>query len=542
MEENSANVENNASAILAPGAMFAGRYTIEAFVAAGGMGTVYRATDAQLGGHTVALKVLHPQFSADGVVFKRFVNEVLVARNLTHPHIIRIHDIGHSSEGAAYLTMEFVEGQSLSDWIFQKHGDPHEPKDAKALSSKDFAQVRERFLQILDGVDYAQRQGVIHRDLKPANILITKKGELKIGDFGTARMVGAASGITVEGQSMVGTPHYMSPEQIRGEALDHSCDIYALGMLGYELAIGKPPFFGIPPVAVAYKQVNEAIPPFAGSKTGVPGWFQEVIFKATAKDKHARYQSVAEMRRDILAQNFNTANPAEGELKTILGASETIQGIVFKPRVTSPLSRALIAIGLSVLALVCGLLVYQQTRDEGEPISIGLSPLEVKKPGPAQPKPESPSVQAQVSQESISSVAATESKRTDRGLNTADPAVRQPTTGIAALPQEQPYAIAGKKVYHGILSKPISGDTAMPSRNIELKFTLNGEKVFGSARIEGLGDFSANGQRNEKGLDVILKNSTTTIRLSGTWRQAKILRGTYFIPLSNSRGAFQATE
>lgn len=279
---------------LESGSLIARRYEVCARIGAGGMGMVYRVIDRELNDETVALKLLHPHLAEDEDVFRRFRNEVLVARSLSHPHIVRTHDIGRDENSVSYISMEFVDGMSLKDHVSYQDED-----DVTQRRPLPFPEVLSIYWQILSGVSYAHGKGIIHRDLKPANVLITADGEVKLADFGTARIVGMDTSITRAGQ-VVGTPDYMSPEQIRGEELGPSCDIYALGIIGYELLSGKRPFFADSPVAVAFKHLNEPLPEFEQSDEEIPRWFKDFVQKACAKDKNDRFESVGEMLSHII--------------------------------------------------------------------------------------------------------------------------------------------------------------------------------------------------------------------------------------------------
>ncbi|MCC6933135.1 MAG: protein kinase [Deltaproteobacteria bacterium] len=277
---------------LTAGSVIAGRYEVVSKIGAGGMGMVYKVIDRKLNEQVVALKLLNPFLSQNETVLKRFMNEVLVARSLSHPNIIRIHDIGNTEDGITYISMEYVEGQSLSD-IIAPSGD-----DQTQGQALDFDEALGFLFQILNGVAYAHEKGIIHRDLKPANVLISKTGEVKLADFGTARVLNEQSGLTQDGQA-IGTPDYMSPEQIRGEAVDKRSDIYALGVIAYQLVTGKKPFCADTPVAVAFKHVHDPFPFFAGAN--IPKWFEQVVHKACAKKKEERFPD-AEQFAYALAQ------------------------------------------------------------------------------------------------------------------------------------------------------------------------------------------------------------------------------------------------
>lgn len=298
------------------GTIISDRFEITGRVAAGGMGVVYRGFDKNLPGQEIALKVLHPQYCENPQVFKRFLNEVKVARALSHPNIVRLYDIGSTNDGIHYISMEFVEGNSLSRYLSTLYDDHKKVRHSKDQLSK----LLSIYSKILEGISYAHSKGVVHRDLKPANILLSKEGEVKIADFGTARILGANSTITVEGQSNLGTPQYMSPEQVRGDELDAACDIYALGIIGYELVVGHAPFHDMPPLSVIYNQLNEPIPGFASSELGIPSWFQEFVFTATKKRKEDRFPSVKEMLRQL---HLNASRETL-ELKDALSSSLTL--------------------------------------------------------------------------------------------------------------------------------------------------------------------------------------------------------------------------
>jgi len=275
---------------LEPGNLVANRYEICDRVAKGGMGTVYRVVDRELDNEVVALKLLHLHLVEDDQVFKRFRNEVLVARSLSHPNIIRTFDIGRDLESLRpYILMEFIDGLSLKEQIAAN--------EVRSFPQPmEFDEFLSFYWQILSGVSYAHSKGVIHRDLKPANVLVTSDGEVKLADFGTARIVRIDTSITKTGQ-VLGTPDYMSPEQIRGESLDKRCDIYALGIMAYELLHAKKPFVSDSPVSVAFKHLNEPLPDFGLS---VPVWFKEMTIKACEKDKSDRFDTVAEMLEHIV--------------------------------------------------------------------------------------------------------------------------------------------------------------------------------------------------------------------------------------------------
>ena len=210
---------------LAPGTLLAGRYEIRAILGAGGMGVVYRAFDRELS-IEVALKVLRPELGADAGAVERFRRELRLAREVSHRQVVRIHDIGEH-EGMRFLTMQFVEGRSLREIL---------ERDGRLPVEKCVAIVRD----LAEGLAAAHAAGIVHRDLKPANVLIDSSGRATITDFGVARSF-AGDGLTRAG-AIVGTPEYLSPEQIAGDAVDGRADLYALGLVFYEMLSGELPF------------------------------------------------------------------------------------------------------------------------------------------------------------------------------------------------------------------------------------------------------------------------------------------------------------
>jgi serine/threonine protein kinase len=241
---------------------------------------------------------LLPHLASDEQIFKRFLNEVLVARSLSHPNIVRLHDIGKAEAGYYYISMELVDGYSLKERICSD--DPALPSSSTQLGFKPltFTEALQILADIASGVAYAHTRGVMHRDLKPGNVLISKRGEVKLADFGTARIMGMDTSLTQTGQ-VIGTPDYMSPEQIRGEALDSACDIYSLGIIGYELVTGTRPYEADSAVAVAFKHLSEPLPPFGEKLKHIPAWYRTLVEKATAKDRKLRYQNGKEFLADL---------------------------------------------------------------------------------------------------------------------------------------------------------------------------------------------------------------------------------------------------
>jgi hypothetical protein len=233
--------------VLEPGQILAQRYRVQRLIGKGGMGAVYLADDEVLG-ELVALKVISCAFSADETAMvTRFRREAAAARRVSSPSVIRIHDLGEARPGLLYLSMEYFAGRTLTELIAQRG----------VVPLKD---VQDMLVQIGTGLEAAHQAGVVHRDLKPSNVLVGERGMIKIIDFGLATtMVG--DGLTATG-AILGTPHYMAPEQLRGKAVDARTDIYAFGALAYHLVCGRPPFAGDNPIAIGFAHLSESpVPP-----------------------------------------------------------------------------------------------------------------------------------------------------------------------------------------------------------------------------------------------------------------------------------------
>ncbi len=261
------------------GQTFAGRYEIQGVLGRGGMGVVYRAHDRDLD-DAVAIKTLRSEaLSADPSLLDRFKQEIRLARRITHPNILRTHDLGESG-GLRYLSMEFVKGLTLKQLV--DAGDIL-PTPAGLRIAK----------QICAGLAAAHEVGVIHRDIKPQNIIIEATGGLKIMDFGIARLK-EERGMTAEG-TVVGTPDYMSPEQARGQTLDFRSDIYSTGVVLYEVFTGTIPFEGESPLAVVLKHIQETPPSPQTRNPRIDPRISQIILKCMQKDAKDRYQSVNDL-------------------------------------------------------------------------------------------------------------------------------------------------------------------------------------------------------------------------------------------------------
>ena len=227
---------------LEPGQVLAGRYRVQRLLGKGGMGAVYLADDEVLH-ELVALKVISSAYAADeSAMIARFRREASAARKVSSPQVIRIHDLGEARPGLLYLSMEYFSGRTLADVIAQRG----------VVPMKD---VEDILQQIGAGLEAAHQAGVIHRDLKPSNVLIGERGAVKLIDFGLATTL-VGDQLTATG-AILGTPHYMAPEQVRGKPVDARSDIYAFGALAYHLVTGRPPFAGDNAIAIGFAHISE---------------------------------------------------------------------------------------------------------------------------------------------------------------------------------------------------------------------------------------------------------------------------------------------
>jgi serine/threonine protein kinase len=269
------------STTLLPKDAIIGRYRIIERIGAGGMGEVYLAEDTELH-RKIALKFLASHLCTDSVCLARFKREALAAARLNHPNIITVHEVSEYG-GRPFFAMEYLDGLPLFRYAQEKK-----------LSWQELIGLA---IQMVEGIGEAHRCGVIHRDLKPSNILVDSKGRVKILDFGLAAISGEKK-LTKSG-STIGTLHYMSPEQARGETLDERTDIFSFGVVFYEMITGKIPFQGEHEPAVMYAIAYEEPEPLARYRTGVTEESQRIVTKTLAKDKNLRYQNADYLAADL---------------------------------------------------------------------------------------------------------------------------------------------------------------------------------------------------------------------------------------------------
>ncbi|MBE2282858.1 MAG: protein kinase [Prosthecobacter sp.] len=278
-----AGMAESEGSVLQPGGEFDSRYRIERLIGKGGMGAVYSALDARLG-RKVAVKVLPEHIADHPEAAARFEREARAMAALQHPNIVQVHDFGVTLDGGHYLVMELVDGMNL-----------HQLRQSRQLTLHGTLQI---ISQVCQALHYAHSRGIVHRDIKPANILVTREGVVKVADFGLAKMLGtetrtsaAAERTLTKSGTVMGTPDYMAPEQIEGRRVDHRADIYALGVMLYDLLTGTPP-------RGAWSPPSDLLE--------VDHRLDEIILRALRLDPQDRYQSALEVQQDVDSVSTST--------------------------------------------------------------------------------------------------------------------------------------------------------------------------------------------------------------------------------------------
>ncbi|MGA2718480.1 MAG: serine/threonine-protein kinase [Candidatus Acidiferrales bacterium] len=311
---SSTNIANLNSQILA---VLGQRYDILEDAGRGAMGQVYKARDRETG-EIVALKLIKPEIASDPAMLERFKSELLFARKITHKNVCRVYEFSRV-DGTAYISMEFVDGESLRSVL-------------KRFASLTPRKGIDLALQMCAGLKEAHAQGIVHRDLKPENVMIDRQGNVKLMDFGIARSMEAMTLLT---GAMVGTPAYMAPEQAAGKSVDHRADIYALGLMLYEMFTGVQPFRADNLVALAMKHVQESPRPPREIEPGISAPLEGAILKCLEKAPDSRFQSVAELEN---ALHFQPLTPASDRDTTVFPATPsnpTIGNTVTTPPLVS---------------------------------------------------------------------------------------------------------------------------------------------------------------------------------------------------------------
>ncbi len=377
------------------GTVLDNRYTINSRLGAGGMGTVYIATQTAVG-RKVAIKVLPQAIAGELAVVRRFMQEAKAASTLSNPNAITIHDFGQTPEGLLYLVMEYVAGDTLGEVLRVSGG--LRPERAVNIS-----------IQILSALEDAHTRSIVHRDLKPDNVILSPRPGnpdfAKVLDFGLAKIADdAGEGLTRTGQ-VFGTPSYMSPEQGRGLTCDHGTDIYALGIMLYEMLSGLRPFTADSALAVLVKHFYDAATPFAqlSPPVVVLPELEAIVFRAMAKNRGDRFQSALAMREALEAvlpelkrargvtssPSFRVLSPATSETiapdsspSVFLGSSASAAPVPVRPRRVSP---PVLVAGLSVIAGLAAVVALNMT---GSSPHLPPDPTAVAQPDArAQPQP-----------------------------------------------------------------------------------------------------------------------------------------------------------
>ncbi len=269
--------------------LLSGRYELLEKIGDGGMAVVYKGKDRLLN-RFIAIKILRPEFTKDATFVENFKRESQAAAGLTHPNIVGVYDVGREGN-INYIVMELIEGRTLNDII----------EDEAPMDYKKVIDIRK---QVASALKIAHKNKIIHRDVKPHNIMITNDGIVKLADFGIARAVNDATLST--GSKIVGSVHYFSPEQARGNYVDERSDIYSLGIVMYEMLTGRVPFDGENPVTVALKHINEEITPPSELVAGIPPALERCVMKATSKYQTNRYSSAEELIEELDNISFVT--------------------------------------------------------------------------------------------------------------------------------------------------------------------------------------------------------------------------------------------
>lgn len=330
---------------LTRGTLFAGRYEIIEELGKGGMGRVYRVEDKKLE-QEVALKLIKPEIASDKKTIERFRNELKTARMVSHKNVCRMFDFGESKD-SRFITMEFIRGEDLKTLI-QKMGQ---------LSAGQAVAIAK---QVCDGLIEAHKLGVVHRDLKPQNIMIDRRGDARIMDFGIARSL-EAKGITGAGV-MIGTPEYMSPEQVEGKETDQRSDIYSLGVILYEMVTGRVPFEGDTPFTIGMKHKGEMPQDPKELNTQISDELNHVILKCLEKEKDKRYQSAGNVLAELskIERGIPTKERVVPKRKPLTSREITV---------TLGVKKLLIPALIVIAAIIIGFAIWQLLPEKEAPLA-----------------------------------------------------------------------------------------------------------------------------------------------------------------------------
>lgn len=340
------------------GTILGGRYELIEIIGEGGMAKVYKAR-CKILDRIVAVKILKDEFSRDKSFVVKFKTEALSAARINHPNIVNIYDVGQEND-VHYIVMEYVDGQTLKEII---RSEAPLPIDKAA----DIA------IMICDGIHHAHEKGIIHRDIKPHNILVTEHGMVKVADFGIARAMSNAT-ITY-GNNIVGSVHYISPEQAKGDPIDRTTDIYSVGCVLYEMVTGKVPFDAESPITVALKHMHDEAPSPRSINSSVPIALEGIIYKAIQKNPAQRFATAKEMRNALIGLHNNLST----DYKAVNRRSEKNTGVapitgerdeasLQKKKKIRPLGVALIVV--AIVGLLAGVLYNMGGSLFGEEVAV----------------------------------------------------------------------------------------------------------------------------------------------------------------------------
>jgi beta-lactam-binding protein with PASTA domain/tRNA A-37 threonylcarbamoyl transferase component Bud32 len=314
------------------GKLFGNRYEIIAKLGAGGMANVYKARCTILN-RIVTVKILRSELAEDKDFVRRFQNEAQAVALLSHPNIVSIYDVGEEN-GLPYLVMEYVEGKNLKELI----------RSEGALSPSEVVNIG---IQVCAALGHAHSKGIIHRDVKPHNILVAPEGQIKVTDFGLARFLSVPSATMTQSGTVMGSVHYFSPEQARGEEADAQSDIYSLGTVLYEAVSGHVPFQGDSPVSIALKHLQEEPPGLHIENQSIPKELEQIIMKAMAKKPELRFLSAEEMQGAL--DNIDGFSAPEEELTRAISIPVIPEKKTVKKRKLHPAAIAAIVVGILLL-------------------------------------------------------------------------------------------------------------------------------------------------------------------------------------------------
>ncbi|QCX32222.1 Stk1 family PASTA domain-containing Ser/Thr kinase [Caloramator sp. E03] len=348
------------------------RYIIIEKIGEGGMALVYKAR-CQLLNRYVAVKILKPEFTSDEEFVKKFKRESLSAASLSHPNIVSVYDVGEE-DGIYYIVMEYVQGQTLKEYI-------------KRNGKIGFRETLKIINQIALALEHAHKNGVVHRDIKPHNILITEDKIVKVADFGIAR---ASTNTTITNtDKILGSVHYLSPEQARGSYTDHRTDIYSLGVVMYEMLTGRLPYDADSPISIAIKHIEENLITPLEIDDSIPKAVNDIVLKAMEKNVAKRYQNAKEMLDDIAKAQENPNIPLfynenEEDATKIIGINEINSALNENNRKKKKGKLIYVIMTTLILILTAAFLVYAYNKyfivkDVKVPSIIGLSEEEAKK-------------------------------------------------------------------------------------------------------------------------------------------------------------------